>query len=152
MKNKYILLIVTLFWVTGFLSGCTPSDDDRCLDGYSWVKEYKLCMADDEIEVMDSEEGSDSAVIEIEENGLGASCLTDDDCQEYEANRCLLDPLSPGKPGVCTVFDCKSADCTGANQCCDCTSVNSEFMETDEPFCVPDAHVEILIGFGCSCS
>jgi hypothetical protein len=127
------------------LCACDIADEDRCPDGMVWVAQYKSCQLVSDGQDTDDpgDGGADGGGV----SGMGEECMTDADCEEYEADYCALDPFAPDDPGYCTVYDCEPGACPGDYVCCDCTGVGLE-----APFCLQPADAEAAAGYGCTCS
>ena len=143
----------------GGVIGCSIDDGDRCPDGYHYDPEGLACLvcAEDEtwdpvnyacVGTSDSDSDVDAGDDGGPPTGLGEPCDSDEDCAEYEASMCAINPLT--EEGVyCTLEDCTPADCPEGWQCCDCLDVdplNSLACATDE-----DA-VPLVNLAGCDCS
>ena len=140
--------LLTLLWTTAFFLGCTVDESKRCAGEYQWSEDLRLCV------IVTDDTDSDTALEErdTQANGVGARCYEDADCADYEAQLCLYNPQDPGGPSICSVWDCLPEDCTGPYSCCDCTSVQTELLETDAPFCIPNDQVPtITTVFTCVC-
>jgi hypothetical protein len=124
MRTVLSITAIPLFAV--FVAACEMSDDDRCPGGmnYDPVNTVcKRCLAD---EVWDEATydcvpagDTDSATDGGTPVGMGESCDTDGDCDDYEADFCSVNPHSG--VGYCTVRPCESGGCPTGYQCCDCT-------------------------------
>ncbi len=84
------------------------------------------------------------------EDGLGASCETDDDCADQPADHCLS---MPGQTGFCTIEGCRSGECAASFSCCrDCDPAVQAALPFDGSACVPDMASSQLQGVaGCTC-
>jgi hypothetical protein len=95
------------------LCTCAPGVDDRCGGGYYWHEGSHTCLK--KMETPDASGLEDAAV-----PGLGASCFSPVDCENYtEASYCLQQ--SSAMEGYCTIPDClvKPDDCPEGYVCCD---------------------------------
>ena len=79
-------------------------------------------------------------------SGIGTVCeAASDDCAEFDADYCLIDPTNPSEPGLCTVTGCDTRGCPDTYQCCDCSGLGMEIV------CVPDASAA-AVSVHCQCS
>ncbi|MDD5306173.1 MAG: hypothetical protein PHU25_02520 [Deltaproteobacteria bacterium] len=111
------------------LIGCTPSDSERCQSGYLFHPENGSCQpiedggTDSETSNLDAgnpdagnPDGGDTGDLPT---GLGESCTDNEQCADYEADYCAINPLT--QEGFCTVENCTVSpdDCPQGYRCCD---------------------------------
>ena len=143
------LLINLLLLFT--IAGCELSDGDRCKGELVWDKRVKLChFPDSTNEENDTalQQGSgttDAAIDSSTGSTFGSMCATNADCNG-DVDYCLIDPLNPNDPGVCTLENCVPDDCPADYQCCDCSALGATIA------CVPNAAVGTATLIGCQCT
>ena len=130
-----------------------------CIWGAAFA--VSACFYDPDLSKISKDEDEDTATTETgtedagiddagengdEFSGIGTTCeAKSDDCAEFDADYCLVDPTNPEAPGLCTITDCDTRGCPDAYQCCDCSELGMEIM------CVPDASAA-AVGPYCQCS
>lgn len=148
--NRLSFVFAAGCWL--FLGGCELNDSERCRNDLEWDSTVKLCHA----KASEDDTGTTGAVDSDETDAagdagdpsvpFGTPCTEDANCGG-ETDFCLINPLAPTEPGVCTRLNCGADDCPASTfQCCDCTSLGSQVA------CVPEADVATAEMFGCSCS
>ncbi|MBN2716872.1 MAG: hypothetical protein JXX14_13555 [Deltaproteobacteria bacterium] len=138
--NRFVVFCTLLFLAIG----CTIPEDERCAGDYEWDPSYQLCL-----KISNATEDATP-----QPNGVGTPCTTDAECIALgqAVDYCILDPFSVEPVGICSVLDCVATDCTGPHACCDCTSIETEWVRTDVSFCVPTSRESLLKeSLGCSC-
>lgn len=141
------------------VAGCDIDDADRCSEGYHYDPKGLACKVCEEdqtwdpinyncVDDPDTDDDADAGDDGGPPSGLGEPCDSDEDCAEYEASMCAVNPLT--QEGVyCTLADCTPADCPDGWQCCDCLDVdplNSLACATDQDA----AQLSSLAGCDCS--
>ncbi|MCP4604362.1 MAG: hypothetical protein GY847_28210 [Proteobacteria bacterium] len=139
-------------WVVLVTGACQIDDEDRCLDGYRYTTTSKTCVPEDsdsdtgtETEPDTDTETSDGGSAEDggeEFTGFGELCSNQQQCADYKADYCAIDPTSG--EGHCTFKDCDATSCPESSTCCDCTKMGMPV------FCIPDEVVAVAGAF-CSC-
>ncbi|MCP4600288.1 MAG: hypothetical protein GY847_07110 [Proteobacteria bacterium] len=99
-------------------------DQGGCPPGFMYMPEYQLCINLPSSNIQDGGFGIDAAADaqgDTSGSGLGVTCRTSADCEDYEADFCITDPMNPDDPGYCTFIDCAPGGCPSGWECCDCT-------------------------------
>jgi hypothetical protein len=167
------LIVAALIGVPG-IAGCTIDDGDRCPDGMRWNAEYASCECpvgdgyyletdpDDPADAEclpcvaestspDCDTDTDTGDTETDtpdggdDSGIGTTCSSSEDCADFEADYCALNPLAPEDPGYCTFENCESGECPDGYQCCDLTGLGLTVA------CLTDVDAEQAEGFGATC-
>lgn len=161
--KRTVMKPVVYISILGFLFiGCVVDDADRCLGKYTWNAAQSACVPKsdnidtDTINTVDTATTTSSeSEVEVSsdtqpEQGLGEVCNSDAECVGFEASYCMLNPMSPGDPGICTISDCDADVCGEDYTCCDCSS--SAILNTwTLPLCIPNENVSNLTMAGCTC-
>lgn len=119
------------------LCTCAPGEDERCSGGYYWHEGSHTCLK--KLDNPDTSELQDAAV-----PGLGASCFSSIDCENYgEANYCLQE--NSAAEGYCTIPDCtvEPDDCPEDYICCDFR------VESIPNFCTEKQQFETVLHVMC---
>ncbi len=134
LRTHRVALVLGL---TGLVAaGCyNISDEDRCLDGFTYDPQENVCVenvdagVDAQVDAqVDAETSADaSGVGPI--SGLWDDCETSGDCTG-DADHCAYSDM--GQVGYCTVTDCTAGSCPDGFWCCDCTAVEWPVMCADE--------------------
>ncbi len=157
-------IALSLFGSAALVAGCTMSSGDRCPSGYHWDPDNTVCKKCDEDEVWDTEgyeclpdsdtgtgtgggtdtdTESDSGGV----SGMGESCSSDDDCSDYDADYCAINPMT--QEGYCTIDDCAPGGCPAGYQCCDCSEST---LLPQISACISEDEVDLVEGMGgCTC-
>jgi hypothetical protein len=132
-------------------SGCYDDNDtDRCTDGYDFDTDLKICIPHVDTDIgTDSGDSADSET-DTELIGMGAECQKDDDCKQYHADTCIINPTNG--EGSCGVADCKlkNGDCQAEYHCCDLTNVTIIDLGVDS-LCSSQESADKLAGIGGNC-
>lgn len=139
-------------------NSCTIDDEDRCPGGYVYNPEYKACEEEDtgggdtdtDTDTdADLDGGTGDGGGDEKQSGLGVACDDSQDCADYVANFCAVNPISG--TGYCTTKDCPaSGDCENGYVCCDCTA--SAFLPKEKA-CLKEEDAAQAGGLGgCTCS
>ena len=107
--------VAALLSIMAICSGCTPSDDERCGDGFVWSAADSTCYPVDE----DTDTGAPDAGGDAGAEGLGATCTESGGECSGIYDYCLLQPGAD--TGYCTMDDCTVSpdDCPATYHCCD---------------------------------
>ena len=147
MRHLLLVMLVALATATG----CDIDDADRCPVGYDWSPEAKACIEQDTDTDSDTDTGidGDAGTDGGGSDGLGAECFGDDDCEDFDADYCVLNPLAPDDPGYCSYAGCETSNdtCPAPYICCDCTGLGIE-----DTSCVTPEDAETVQLYGCVCS
>jgi len=138
------------------VASCGIDDEDRCADGYEFDKEHSYCIQEEETD-SDSDTGTGAAVDAGadadgggqdggEVSGMGVSCKTAPECENFDADYCAIHPLDPST-GYCTLLDCMDDGCPGEFRCCDCTGLGAP-----EIFCMKNADAQQAEVLKCQCN
>ena len=76
-------------------------------------------------------------------SGVSEPCKEDEQCEEYDADFCLVDPAT--NQGGCVLTGCDSFTCPCEFACCDCSVFGYPI------FCAPDEAVPELESYSCQC-
>ncbi len=115
-KLAIVILVSLLVFSCKDKGGCPPN--------FIYVPSYQLCLNLPSVDAQDGGFVDDAGLDTPEgdpESGLGMSCRTDANCEDYEADFCITDPMNPKAPGYCTYIHCSPGECPSGWQCCDCT-------------------------------
>lgn len=130
---RQVSIPAVVLCVLVLLAGCTPSDSERCGEGFTY--QDGMCQPADDAGSADDtdsaeDDGGDGGDLPT---GMGEICAGDEDCADYEADYCLMQPGDD--EGVCTVQNCSvdPDDCPDGYLCCDFT------IPSVPNFCVTDA-------------
>jgi hypothetical protein len=148
------------------LVSCTVPENQRCPDGYEYRDDWKVCIRIPEeastggvagaagaggsaANGASSAGAAGTAEGTPDEVALGDACFDQGDCGG-SVDYCLLNPLTPDDPGICTIADCSAPACGGDYVCCDCDSV--ALVGWPAPLCIPNQQESQLTGLGCTCT
>ncbi|MCP4679593.1 MAG: hypothetical protein GY854_29695 [Deltaproteobacteria bacterium] len=145
----------TIFWLLPVCLSCSISEEDRCGEGYTF--EDGNCFVEVESDT-DSDtnpqnpkdSGMDDGGAGI--TGLGIPCNNQSECDQYQADYCMLDPTNPTTEGSCTVKDCTTQpdDCPPSYICCDFPPLGDTFYKGHN-ICLPEAEIQAVIDVLGSC-
>lgn len=116
-----IVFPVGLFALGAF--ACSLTDDERCPGGFEFHSPSETCLksADTDKPPVTSSDGGDGSTDTDTglEPGIGLPCQNHGDCAEYQADFCVLNPVS--KNNYCSMEPCTDTGCPEEYICCDCT-------------------------------
>lgn len=145
---KLLVQAVALSVCSMALTGCSISDDDRCVDGMQWDDDYKSCVVAEPGDSDDADSQSDSAAT-ADSDAQFSACTGAADCSTDPTDYCLLDPTHPDQPGICTIDECTTGSCPAGSLCCDCSG--NPLIPFESALCIPGSQTSQLTTYGCTC-
>lgn len=132
---------------------CNVPLDKKCVKGYLYDHDLHVCLPDGDDEETDTDtDKEDGGVVDVDGgclepgsfSGVNESCKEQFQCEDYDADFCLVDPLSG--EGGCVLTGCDKSACPCGYSCCDCSSIGLPI------FCVPEEVVTEMESYTCQCS
>ncbi len=135
------------------VTSCAIPDNERCGDGYFYDVEKKACKEIKSTDTGTDTENKDGGVHDsgaedagyTPPTGMGEYCESQEDCADYEADYCVLDPFT--QAGGCTIKNCTEEpdNCPPGWTCC---NFPDSFMYPD--ICMPDEEYEVYGATACT--
>ncbi len=133
------------------LASCKVADEDRCPEGYEYVRKRMYCRLPKNIDDNQSKHadagaaeggvGGGDDTSDSEMLNIGEACSSDDECSG-PADYCVTTTS-----GYCTITGCSAGGCPDSYVCCDCSDVE----DYGDSACLTTGDAALAPLIGCIC-